>query len=239
MPRCRMRWPSPQSTSRYLPRRRIARTVRPASASTSRGTGQRSRGSRTATPLIMRPASCGARPRRVTSTSGSSGMGKVRLCGAPNIPKMGRIQHGKKTLSPSSPRAFVRLRPRRCAQDPQHERRGAQRADALRVPARRDRRCSAATCALAAKTYLDLAKRTRDPRVARRAVEVANQAQPARARARGGAHLARASSRARRTRCRCSAAMLVARQARRRSRAGAREAAHRRGREPRERRSCS
>jgi tetratricopeptide (TPR) repeat protein len=30
--------------------------------------------------------------------------------------------------------------------------------------------------ALAAKTYLDLAKRTRDPRVARRAVEVANQA---------------------------------------------------------------
>src|SRR5688572_978162 len=29
---------------------------------------------------------------------------------------------------------------------------------------------------LAARTYLDLAKRTRDPRVARRAVEVANQA---------------------------------------------------------------
>ena len=31
---------------------------------------------------------------------------------------------------------------------------------------------------LAAKTYLDLARRTRDPRVARRAVEVANQAKP-------------------------------------------------------------
>ena len=30
--------------------------------------------------------------------------------------------------------------------------------------------------ALAAQTYLDLAKRTRDPRVARRAVEVASQA---------------------------------------------------------------
>src|SRR5687767_2402 len=169
MPRCRMRCPSPQSTSRYLPRRRIARTVRPASASTSRGTGQRSRGSRTATPLMTRPTSCGARPRRVTSTSGSSGICSVLLCGAPNIPKMTRIQMARKmhrfigaaALSLACGLAF--------SQDDLSEPTlyefllgeiALQRGD---LP-------------LAAKTYLELAKRTRDPRVARRAVEVATQA---------------------------------------------------------------
>ena len=85
MPRCRIRCPSPQSTSRYLPRRWIVFTVRPASASTSRGTGQRSRGSRTATPEITRPVSCGARPRRVTSTSGSSGMEEKCACAGHQI----------------------------------------------------------------------------------------------------------------------------------------------------------
>ena len=74
MPRCRMRWPSPQSTSRYLPRRSTPRTLRPASRRTAFGTGQRSRRCLTSTPEITRPARCGARPRRVTSTSGSSGM---------------------------------------------------------------------------------------------------------------------------------------------------------------------
>ena len=66
------------------------RTVRPASPRTERGIGQRSRGSRTATAEMTWPTRCGASPRRVTSTSGSSGIGNVCLCGAPNIPKMDR-----------------------------------------------------------------------------------------------------------------------------------------------------
>ena len=37
MPRCRIRWPSPQSSSRYLPRRLTARTTRPASERTAVG----------------------------------------------------------------------------------------------------------------------------------------------------------------------------------------------------------
>src|SRR5712672_902235 len=53
------------------------------------GTGQRSCGWRTSTLDITRPARCGARPRRVTSTSGSSGI-PACLCGAPNIPNIGR-----------------------------------------------------------------------------------------------------------------------------------------------------
>src|SRR5688572_11705612 len=169
MPRCRRRCPSPQSTSRYFPRRRMVRTVRPASASTSRGTGQRRRGSRTATPLMTRPIICRAIPRRVTSTSGSSGMWKARLCGAPNIPKMGRIQMvraihrfvGAAALAVASGLAFSQ-------------------AD-LSEPTLYDFLVGEIAVqrgdfSLAAKTYLDLAKRTRDPRVARRAVEVANQA---------------------------------------------------------------
>jgi hypothetical protein len=38
------------------------------------GTGQRRRDSRTTTPVTRRPSTCGASARRVTSTSGSSGM---------------------------------------------------------------------------------------------------------------------------------------------------------------------
>ena len=87
---------------------------------------------------------------------------------------------------------------------------------------------------LAAKTYLELAKRTRDPRIARRAVEVANQArlpELALEAARTWHDIEPASAQA----LQVLAALLVARQARRRSRARARQAAHRRGREPRER----
>ena len=62
--------------------------------------------------------------------------------------------------------------------------------------------CSAASAQLAAQTYLDLAKRTRDPRVARRAVEVASQARLRRPRHRGGARPGTTSSRPRRRRCR-------------------------------------
>src|SRR5688572_9308430 len=175
MPRCRMRCPSPQSTSRYLPRRRIARTVRPASRCTSFGTGHRRRGSRTATPEMTRPASSASRPRRVTSTSGSSGMGKSGLCGAPNIPKMRRIQ------MPRILRLIVAgacLSLGGCAAVAQTK---DIPSDDLSEPMlyefllgeialqRGDHR-------LAAQTFLDLARRTRDPRVARRAVEVANQA---------------------------------------------------------------
>src|SRR5687767_10193426 len=168
MPRCRMRWPSPQSTSKYLPRRSMVLTVRPASASTSRDTGQRSRGSRTATPEMTRPASCGARPRRVTSTSGSSGMWKACLCGAPNIPKISRIEMARKfhRIIGAAALSLVcsLVHPEDLSEPTLYDfllgEIALQRGD---LP-------------LAAKTYLELAKRTRDPRVARRAVEVATQA---------------------------------------------------------------
>src|SRR5688572_5809887 len=168
MPRCRMRWPSPQSTSRYLPRRSMVLTVRPASASTSRDTGQRSRGSRTATPEMTRPASCGARPRRVTSTSGSSGMWKACLCGAPNIPQISRIEMARKFHRIIGAAALSLV----C---------GVVHPEDLSEPTLYDFlpgeiALQRGDLPLAAKTYLELAKRTGDPRVARRAVEVANQA---------------------------------------------------------------
>src|SRR6185503_4697220 len=172
MPRCRMRWPSPQSTSRYLPRRRTAPTVRPASASTSRGTGQRSRGSRTETPLIFRPASCGARPRRETSTLGSSGMGKVRLCAAPNIPKMVRLPMAKRLLAAAALSVACTLAAAQPAVPPSDLSEQTLYEFMLGEIA-----VQRGDLELAAKTYLDLAKRTGDARVARRAVEVANQGQ--------------------------------------------------------------
>src|SRR6266850_256820 len=168
MPRCRIRWPSPQSMSRYLPRRWIDFTVRPASLRTSGGTGQRNRASRTSTPEMTRPEMCGKSPRRVTSTSGNSGIQSARLCRAPNIPKMGRSQMPKYIFA-----AVLALAA--CAATPQPA------PEELNEPTLYDFllgeiAVQRGDVTLAAQTYLDLAKRTRDPRVARRAVEVANLA---------------------------------------------------------------
>src|SRR3954453_19064559 len=150
---------------RYLPRRWIDRTVRPARRCTSLGTGHRRRGSRTATPEITRPASCGSSPRRVTSTSGSSGMWKTSLCGAPNIPKMGRIQ------MPRTLRLIIAaagLSVAGCAALAQTK--DIPSAD-LNEPMLYEFLLGEIALqrgdnALAAQTFLDLAKRTRDPRVA-------------------------------------------------------------------------
>src|SRR3989475_404039 len=168
MPRCRIRCPSPQSTSRYFPRRRIDLMVRPASRRTAGGTGQRNRGSRISTPEMTRPEICGKSPRRVTSTSGSSGIQSASLCRAPNIPKMGRSQMPKYIFA-----AVLSLAA--CAATPQSA------PEELNEPTLYDFllgeiALQRGDVTLAAKTYLELAKHTRDPRVARRAVEVANLA---------------------------------------------------------------
>jgi tetratricopeptide (TPR) repeat protein len=96
-------------------------------------------------------------------------MRSVLLCGAPNIPKMTRIQMARKihrfigaaVLSLACGLAFSQ--------------------DDLSEPTLYDFllgeiALQRGDLPLAAKTYLELAKRTRDPRVARRAVEVATQA---------------------------------------------------------------
>src|SRR5579883_128399 len=67
MPRCHSRVPRVSSISRYLARRPTSSTARPA------GMGQRSRGSWTLRATTVRPTKCGSMPRRVVSTSGSSG----------------------------------------------------------------------------------------------------------------------------------------------------------------------
>ncbi len=64
------------SSSRYLPRRPTWRTVRPCRVSARpAGTGQRIPWWRTTVLAMVRPSRCGAMPRLVTSTSGSSGIG--------------------------------------------------------------------------------------------------------------------------------------------------------------------
>src|SRR5687768_14163004 len=174
MPRCRIRWPSPQSTSRYLPRRCTAFTVRPARRRTSALIGQRSRASRTATPLITRPASCGARPRRVTSTSGSSGMGKCACAGHQIYLRWVASIMGETLLAAA---AFSLACGLAWAQGKSIDK----SVGDLNEPTLYDFllgeiALQRGDLPLAAKTYLELAKRTRDPRIARRAVEVANQA---------------------------------------------------------------
>jgi len=92
----------------------------------------------------------------------------VRLCGAPNIPKMIRIPMAKRliaaaALSVACGLALAQPQPSDLSEPTLYEfllgEIAVQRGD----------------FELAAKTYLDLAKRTGDARVARRAVEVANQ----------------------------------------------------------------
>src|SRR6478609_9501658 len=87
IPRWRIRpSPSPRSSQRYLPRRRTASTRRPARRSV-RSWGpptwrRATRSPRSSTSATVRPSTWSARPRRTTSTSGSSGTargGSVRL----------------------------------------------------------------------------------------------------------------------------------------------------------------
>src|SRR3989338_6035966 len=74
MPRCRISVPCSNSTSRYLPRRLSARMVLPCNSfGKFFGIGQRSLALRMTTFAMVWPVRCLARPRRVTSTSGSSG----------------------------------------------------------------------------------------------------------------------------------------------------------------------
>src|SRR4051812_35853648 len=73
MPRCNSSRPRSRSSNRYLPRRRTPRTVRPTRLSGATPSGQRSGLPRRA-PSMRAPAMRSAKLRRVTSTSGSSGM---------------------------------------------------------------------------------------------------------------------------------------------------------------------
>src|SRR5687767_13675731 len=84
MPRCRISVPASVSTRRYFARRPTARIRAPASlAGSERGTRQRRRHSRTRSASIRRPTSQGSMPRRVVSTSGSSGIpcGRASVAG--------------------------------------------------------------------------------------------------------------------------------------------------------------
>src|SRR5690606_25498174 len=75
MPRWIIRYPRSSCSSRYLARRCTAWMRWPRAHSASFGsTRQRSRGSCTVRRVISLPATCGAMPRTVVSTSGSSGI---------------------------------------------------------------------------------------------------------------------------------------------------------------------
>ena len=74
MPRCEISVPCANSHNRYLPRRASRSTRRPSSTDRS-ATGHRRRCSRTSVASTVRRSTAGASARRVTSTSGSSGIG--------------------------------------------------------------------------------------------------------------------------------------------------------------------
>src|SRR4051794_17098801 len=83
MPRCpRRASPESSGSQRYLPRRRAAVKTRPvsrAAKSSAPGRCRRTgRGCSTSTDSIVRSSTCASRPRRTTSTSGSSGTGGGR-----------------------------------------------------------------------------------------------------------------------------------------------------------------
>jgi hypothetical protein len=74
IPRCRINVPLPQPNKRYFARRSTLSIVTPPSVLfRSDGTGQRRFGFRIVTQATRRPSRWGAIPRRMTSTSGSSG----------------------------------------------------------------------------------------------------------------------------------------------------------------------
>src|SRR3954469_6699258 len=143
----------------------------------SAAVGQRSRDSRTSTPEITRPARCGARPRRVTSTSGSSGIARRGgLCGAPNIPKMGRTQMPKPFYRLALAVALSLTALSACAQTkktipaPASPKSPAPSSDISESQLYEfllgEIALQRGDTGLAAQTYVDLAKRTRDPRIA-------------------------------------------------------------------------
>ena len=205
------------------PARPRARCARRASRRGRAGTRQRRRGSRTVDRGdACGPTTCGAMPRRVISTSGSSGIEVVALAAVlhysarrrrflvrrGNIPKL-RLSIGSAghPMTPfrSCSRFTARCAPRACrargaarglaqaasrrdrqapadeavAQKPSADERRARPADEPALPQQEltgdtlyefllggDRR-PARQPGLAAQAYADLAKRTRDPRVAR------------------------------------------------------------------------
>src|SRR5258706_6087991 len=196
MPRCTIRCPSPQSRSRYLPRRLTARTLRPESWRTVAGTRQRRRASRTAPGASRRLTSCDCRPRRVTSTSGSSGIANRWNCLVRGIkytytarpmclhPRLlcalvaglaavclalgeARAQTTEDADDEDdSPAAASGIAPKPPASLPALDLTKQLLYEFLLGEIATQRGSEG----LAAQTYVDLAKRTRDPRVARRAV---------------------------------------------------------------------
>src|SRR5882757_2167890 len=91
IPRCTTRAePSPSVNHRYLPRRPVPVTCVPSSRA-ARSAGPASwrrtaRGWCTRTALMVRPATCACKPRRTTSTSGSSG---INTRGGKRVPRGG------------------------------------------------------------------------------------------------------------------------------------------------------
>ena len=100
MPRCRSRrLPSSSAATRYLPRRSSVSTRAPAerAAQASRAaSGRSSSAPSSSTDSITRPTRSGAMRRRVTSTSGSSGIGRL----VATQPSAARIAATRRSASP-------------------------------------------------------------------------------------------------------------------------------------------
>src|SRR6266705_803888 len=218
MPRCTMSEPPSHSSSRYLPRRTSRFTSRPTTRRAKfRGTRRRRLGLRTATPVMVLPSTKGSMPRRVISTSGSSGIeALIVLSGPGNIPKL--ALHDSRHLRMSNPTGFLLVpfgalrmlaaialiagcaasppQPPAAGEEAQDESDAdAPAAEALAGAAEPEDRSAfpkqeldkdilyefllaeiarqRGNLGLSAQAYVDLAKRTRDPRIARRATEVA------------------------------------------------------------------
>src|SRR5712691_4564858 len=107
MPRCTMSEPPSHSSSRYLPRRTSRFTSRPTTRRAKfRGTRRRRLGLRTATPVMVLPSTKGSMPRRVISTSGSSGIEALIVLSSPgNIPKL--ALHDSRRLRMPNPTGFL------------------------------------------------------------------------------------------------------------------------------------
>src|SRR5947209_5949113 len=218
MPRCTMSEPPSHSSSRYLPRRTSRFTSRPTTRRAKfRGTRRRRLGLRTATPVMVLPSTKGSMPRRVISTSGSSGIEALIVLSSPgNIPKL--ALHDSRRLRMPNPTGFLLVplgalrmlaaialiagcaanppQPPAAGEEAQDESDAdAPAAEALAGAAEPEDRSAfpkqeldkdilyefllaeiagqRGNTALSAQAYVDLAKRTRDPRIARRATEVA------------------------------------------------------------------
>src|SRR5258708_12907114 len=108
------------------------------------------------------PAVCPARLRRVTSTSGSSGI-PACLCGAPNIPNIGRTQMFIRLLVPLAVTAVLGIPGAALAQPDAKELNEPTLYELLLGEIALQRGDNP----LAAKTYLALARRTPDAPSAR------------------------------------------------------------------------